>query len=532
VKKNVVIGFLGTSLDAGFSEKRWERWRPTVSLCAQPDFPVDRLELFICKPEQDALVVQLRADIATVSPQTEVVSHLLALDNPWDLAAAYGALHDFSRRYEFAEDSNYYVHWTTGTHQAQMCLFILAESRHFPARVVDTHLVRGADEAWRGRVEVIDLNLSTYDQLTSRFTQEALDSEVLLKSGISTKNPAFNALIAKIEKVCLRSDAPILLTGPTGAGKSQLAQRIYDLRERRHLVDGPFVEVNCATLRGDNALSTLFGHKKGAFTGAVTDRAGLLKAADGGILFLDEIGTLNLDEQAMLLRALEEKSFLPLGSDKEVQSNFQLLAGTNLDLRVEVARGRFRSDLLARINAWSVRLPSLAERKEDIAPNLDYELDRISAQLRRRVSFNKAAHEKYLAFALTAPWPGNFRDLASSVMRMATLAEGGRILESDVQDEIVELTEAWADTSEDGYAGSLAKLVLPPQARDVYEEAQLEAVLRAVKASSSMAEAGRALFAVSRLERSTVNDSHRVRMLLAGWGLDYKEVKAALATAA
>lgn len=530
MKKNVVIGFVGTSLDAGTSEKRWERWRPTVSLCAHSTFPVDRLELFICKEEQRALVEQLRIDIAKISPNTEVFAHLLPLDNPWDLAACYAALYDFSRTYEFTDDSEVFVHWTTGTHQAQMCLFMLAESRHIPAKLVDTHLLKGTSENWRGRVEVIDLNLGAYDQLASRFGQEALDSEVVLKGGIATKNTEFNSLITKVEKVCLRSSEPILLMGPTGAGKSQLAERIYELRARRHKVTGPFVEVNCATLRGDNAMSTLFGHQKGAFTGAAADRPGLLMSADKGILFLDEIGTLNLDEQAMLLRALEKKSFLPMGSDKEVQSDFQLLAGTNLDLRTEVAHGRFRADLLARINPWSFRLPSLAERREDIAPNLEYELDRISARLKRRVSFNKTAHEKYLDFAEKAPWPGNFRDLAASVMRMATLADGGRILEEDVVSEIVELTASWG--SEQRPAGNdeaLSERVLPDAELDEYEFAQLEVVLRAVRDTASMAEAGRRLFAVSREKRKVLNDSHRVRTLLAGWNLDYKEVKRLLA---
>ena len=130
----------------------------------------------------------------------------------------------------------------------------------------------------------------------------------------------------------MRSASPILLLGPTGAGKSLLARRIYELKKSRRLVKGPFVEVNCATVRGDAAMSALFGHVKGAFTGAVRDRPGLLLSADDGVLFLDEIGELGLDEQAMLLRALEEKRFLPLGGDQEVSSDFQLIAGTNRDL--------------------------------------------------------------------------------------------------------------------------------------------------------------------------------------------------------
>ena len=144
-------------------------------------------------------------------------------------------------------------------------------------------------------------------------------------------------------------------------------------------MEGPFVEVNCATLRGDAAMSALFGHVKGAFTGAIRDRPGLLRAADGGLLFLDEVGELGPDEQAMLLRALEEKRFLPVGADKEVKSDFQLIAGTNRDLSDAVRQGRFREDLLARINLWTFQLPALRERREDIEPNLDYELEQFAA---------------------------------------------------------------------------------------------------------------------------------------------------------
>ena len=148
-------------------------------------------------------------------------------------------------------------------------------------------------------------------------------------------------MIEEIEAVAQASSDPMLIMGPTGAGKSHLAGQVYELRKARGQVTGRFVSVNCATLRGDNAMSALFGHTKGAFTGAEKPREGLLKAADGGTIFLDEIGELGLDERAMLLSAIET-SYMPLGSDTEVTSDFQLIAGTNRDLRDRVQDGLFR----------------------------------------------------------------------------------------------------------------------------------------------------------------------------------------------
>lgn len=547
-KKTVVLGFLGTTLDKGTNDARWNRWRPTVSLFGhEDDFQVDRLELFLSNENAISLAQRISDDVGEKSPRTEVFAHNLDTPDPWDFPAVYAALHEFARNYEFQDDCDYYVHLTTGTHIAQICLFLLTESRYFPAKLVDTGINKkaGDEDAWRGQLDIIDLDLSKYDLLTSRFSKELVESEALLKSGIETLNARFNTLISEVEKVAIRSEAAILLMGPTGAGKTQLGKRIYELRSRRHLVKGTFVEVNCATLRGENAMSTLFGHKKGAFTGAVADRPGLLKAADNGVLFLDEIGTLGLEEQAMLLRALEDKRFTPLGSDKEVESNFQLIAGTNCDLSEDVAAGMFRADLYARINVWSFTLPGLAERVEDLEPNLDYELERVSRALNCKVSFNKDARKHYLEFGRQAPWPGNFRDLASSVMRMATLAEGGRILKADVEREIARCEASWAPI-----AAAKSTLVAPkasstldvkllahdtlvrmfvPQDIDVFEAAQLQVVLSAIAKTESMAEAGRLLFAVSRETRKSTNDTNRVSKFLAQWGLSYMQVKTQLA---
>lgn len=529
--RNIVFGFLGTQLDAGNSAKRWERWRPTVGLFGQPDFEVEKLELFTCKHTDGTLAAHVTADIATVSPAAQVTVHDLGIEDPWDFVSVYAALLDFAKGYAFEPGCNYYVHLSTGSHVAQICLFLLTETRYYPAKLLGLRKA-AAGEPWQGRSDVIDLDLSTYDQLASRFRKEGAESQDLLKGGIATRNAAFNALIARMEKVSLRSAAPILLTGPTGAGKTLLAERIYQLRARKHLATGAFIEVNCATLRGDNAMSALFGHKKGAYTGATSDRAGLLKAAGGGMLFLDEIGELGLDEQAMLLRALEQKKFLPLGSDKEVNSDFQLLAGTNKDLACEVANGCFRADLLTRINLWTFSIPGLAERPEDIEPNLAFELERVSEELGMNVSMNSDAREAFLRAARVAAWPGNFRDFHACVLRMATLCEGGRIRLDDVQLETAALAQHAASRGPAPSAGyPLSERVLGTRAAalDVFDLAQLEAVLGVVSGAKSLADAGRGLFAVSRQDKAKSNDSDRVKKFLARFGLEFLSLKQALA---
>jgi transcriptional regulatory protein RtcR len=527
MKPLTVIGFLGSTLDASkFGPSRWSKWRPSVGLTMHEDLRVDRF-LLIHGSAHRRLAEYVAEDIASVSPETSVEMRLLDFRDPWDFEEVFGKLLDFARAEPFdPETEDYLVHITTGTHVAQICLFLLTEARYLPGRLLQTQPERGSPNP-AGTWNTIDLDLSRYDSIATRFAVASVESASFLKSGIDTHNAAFNRMIDEIERVALRSKAPILLMGPTGAGKSLLARRIYELKKLKHQIAGPFVEVNCATLKGDGAMSALFGHRKGAFTGAVADRPGLLRAADKGMLFLDEIGELGLDEQAMILRAIEDKCFLPVGADKESSSEFQLIAGTNRDLGEAVAAGAFRDDLYARLNLWTFTLPGLADRREDIAPNLDYELDRFAEREGERASFNKEARLRYLTFA-TAPdarWPGNFRDLAASVTRMATLSPKGRIDLECVEAEIVRLKRLWSGQTDDGL-GILAD-VLDAEALsavDPFDRVQLAETIRVCRTSRSLSEAGRALFAASRARRSTANDADRLRKYLARFGLDWATV--------
>ena len=530
MKPLVVIGFLGSTLDASkFGPSRWSKWRPSVALTMHEDLRVDRFVL-LHGARHTRLAEYIERDIADVSPETRVDRRVLGFDDPWDFEEVYGKLLDFVRDYPFdPEAEDYLIHITTGTHVVQICLFLLTEARYLPGRLLQTQpATKLASGGAPGRWTTIDLDLSRYDSIATRFAAASAESTSFLKSGIETRNAAFNHMIDEIERVALRSRAPILLMGPTGAGKSQLARRISELKRLKHQIAGPFVEVNCATLKGDGAMSALFGHRKGAFTGAVADRPGLLRAADKGMLFLDEIGELGLDEQAMILRAIEDKRFLPVGADKEATSEFQLIAGTNRDLGQAVAAGAFRDDLYARLNLWTFELPGLAERREDIEPNLDYELDRFAEREGDRASFNKEARQRYLTFATgpDARWPGNFRDLAASVTRMATLSPKGRIDLDCVEAEIQRLKRLWTGQRDDG-AGVLAELFAPEALDkiDPFDRVQLAEAIRVCRLSRSLSEAGRALFSASRARRSSANDADRLRKYLARFGLDWSAVR-------
>lgn len=528
MKKKVVIGLLGPTLDRGKGARRWEHWRPTVALCQHADLLIDRFDLMLQK-RYSMLLEQITEDIKHISPETEVVPHEVEFDDPWDFEEVYGELHDFAKAYPFNPDTEeYLVHITTGTHVAQICLYLLTEANYLPAKLIQASPSIRKRKDIKGEYRIIDLDLSKYDRIAMRFRQEINDDISFLKSGIDTRNREFNQLIERIERVALNSVEPILLTGPTGAGKSNLARRVFELRKSRRQTSGAFVEVNCATLRGDAAMSALFGHKKGAFTGAMQDRHGLLRTADKGLLFLDEVGELGLDEQSMLLRAIEEKKFLPVGADRESESDFQLICGTNRDLQRGVVEGRFREDLLSRINLWTFYLPGLKERVEDIEPNLVYELERFAKKNNTHITFNAEARKKFLAFAtsMDALWSANFRDLNAAVTRMATLAVGGRITKDVAEEEIGRLRAIWGRVKKDTGDDMLSEIIGPEKVSELdrFDRIQLADVIRACRASKSMSQAGRRLYACSRKKKKQPNDADRLRKYLQRFDIGWSDI--------
>lgn len=520
--RNVVIGFLGTQLDAGKNR----RWKPTPSLVSHDDFPVDRLELLF-DYKHNRLAHAVKQEIEAASPETEVVLHRLDLGNPWDFEEVYSKLFDFARGYGFDEDrEQYHVHLTTGTHVAQICWFLLTESRHVPAHLLQTGPPRASEST--ASLDIIDLDLRRYNALQHRFDLISQEYSDLLKGGIATLNPAYNSLISQIEHVASATRAPILLLGETGTGKTQLAERIHTLKLDRRMIKGRLVHVNCATLNGPDGIAMLFGQRR-SYTGqAGSERGGLLLEADGGVLFLDEIDELDMRAQAVILHAIETGRYYPLGADYEVTSQFQVIAGSNRDLRKLAAAGRFRQDLLSRLTAWTFELPPLRQRREDIEPNLMFELALAEKELGNQYGFNLDARERYLRFSRDPAtlWPGNFRDFGASVRRMCVLAARGRITRSMVEDEIRRLQELWLASHSDNDT-KLLRDVLGKEAEslDLFDRAQLASVLRTCRQSASLSEAGRTLFAHSRGLRKTTNDADRLRKFLTKYGLDWERVK-------
>lgn len=563
--KTAVIGFLGTTLDNGFSQTRWQRWRPTVSLGLHDDLLVDELHILYSKRDKRLFEIIVN-DVAQVSPHTKVIGHHVALSSPWDFAEVYAELYDFAAGFDFQDGTDYLLHLTTGTHVAQICWFLLVEAGFIPADLIQTSPCPRPDQTDpQGRYQVIDLDVSRYDGLRERFEAEKQQHWQTLQANLVTQNAAYQQLISDIEKVATRSTAPILLLGATGAGKSQLAGQIYALKKAKASSIGQgkpsldkFIEVNCATLRGDMAMSVLFGHVKGAFTGAASSREGLLKSADGGLLFLDEIGELGLDEQAMLLTALEEQRFYPLGSDTPINVSFQLIAGTNKDLRQAVVDGTFRADLFARLNTWTFFLPSLKDRLEDLPANIDYELARLGSEQQQQYRFPPEARQLYEDFATSseATWQGNFRDLTASMIRLTTLCEGKVIRTNDVQAEIERLTHLWglpdnlnvsnyaSHKSNNSLSKSESKLGVKCQSIeqtsqvllstyldeqtladiDPFEAVQLAYVIEICKTHKNQAAAGRYLYANSRDKLKSPNDSDRLRKYLLKFGLRFDEL--------
>jgi transcriptional regulator with GAF, ATPase, and Fis domain len=227
--------------------------------------------------------------------------------------------------------------------------------------------------------------------------------------------------LMELAKTIAGTDSTVLITGEIGTGKERMARFVHDQSTR---ADWPFITVNCGAITETLLESELFGHARGAFTGATTDRSGLFEAANGGTLFLDEVGEITLPMQVKLLRALQEREIRRVGENKIRPINVRIVSATNKNLKIEVTEKRFREDLYYQLKAVELAVPPLRQRKEDVLPLARLFLAEAAVQMRKFVDGLTASAEEHL---LGYSWPGNVRELADTLERSVALAKTNRI---------------------------------------------------------------------------------------------------------
>lgn len=335
------------------------------------------------------------------------------------------------------DDVELTFHLSPGTPAMAAIWIILAKTR-FPAKLIQTSRERG--------LEPVNFFFDLASDFLPEYLQRTGERIIRLTQGAKEVTPEFGKIIhssaAVRQQIGLARriavlDVPVLVLGETGTGKELFAEAIHAASPRAEHV---FVAVNCGAMSPELASSELFGHKRGAFTGAVAERKGHFQEASGGTLFLDEIGDLPADTQVRLLRVLQTGEVTPLGSSKPIKVNVRIIAATHRDLSADVATGRFREDLFHRLAVGILRLPPLRHRDHDVEILIDHFLEQINADARGRPEaqdkrLSKNARKVLLAY----PWPGNVRELYHTLVRASIWSLGAEISDEDVNSALLRI---------------------------------------------------------------------------------------------
>ncbi|GFD96553.1 sigma-54-dependent Fis family transcriptional regulator [Alteromonas sp. KUL156] len=282
--------------------------------------------------------------------------------------------------------------------------------------------------------EVLEVINNALEVKTEQITEPKKEDKKVSNSHIVTGISAASKSLYEHIHLVAPTDMSVLITGESGTGKEVVASTIHTQSLRK---DKPFIAVDCGAIPKEIASSEFFGHQKGSFTGAINDKIGHFEAANGGTLFLDEVGNLNYESQVQLLRALQERKIKPVGSSKEIMVDIRLITATNEDLLSAVEKGNFREDLYHRLNEFSIKVPNLNDRKDDLILYADFFLEKANKQLNK--SIVGFSHEVLTLFQ-QYNWPGNLREL-SNVIKRATLLSQTEIIEKEVLPEELKNTE-------------------------------------------------------------------------------------------
>ncbi|MEK6776585.1 MAG: sigma-54 dependent transcriptional regulator [bacterium] len=314
-------------------------------------------------------------------------------------------------------------------------------------------------------IEITIKNALSHKQLVDEniFLKQKL-KDVETRSGIIGESPKLKEVFHLIEKVA-PTDATVLIQGDSGTGKELVARRLHELSTRK---DNTFLSINCGALPLTLLESELFGYEKGSFTGATSSKEGLFKAADGGTLFLDEIGDMPQVLQVKLLRVLQDKEILPIGGRKSFTVNVRILSATNKNLKEEIEKGRFREDLYYRINIFTIDIPPLRERTEDIPLLLNHFIKRYNKEFGKNVD---RISPGLMRFFLEYDWPGNIRELENYVERAILMAEGKQLELSSIPTDVQKTPR----TPSSGEQGD----ILPfKEAKDNFERNYIVSILK------------------------------------------------------
>ena len=390
----------------------------------------------------------------------------LLLSDPTDYVAILRGLRSHIRTIsENFQKANYFISVASGTPQMHACWVLLVASGEIPARILHVRPPRFVSKDCP-TVSEVDLTLSDFPIVRSNIlnfeiNDASLDVAAAIKKlGIVGDHPSIYKSL-ETAAMLAQSNIPILILGETGTGKEVFAKFVHLLSGRPSDL---FIPINCAAIPENLVESILFGHKKGSFTGAISDQFGKFDQADGGTLFLDELGELPLTMQAKLLRVLQDGIIEPVGAKKPHKVNVRIIAATNKNLIDAIKKGQFREDLYYRLHIGEIRLPPLRERKSDIPKIALNVLDRVNATLKRARRLSPSA----LVRLQDHSWPGNVRDLENVIERSVRLARSD-ILEADdlliseplmKLDPLALLPEPSSDFSLDNFLSSVRKQMI------------------------------------------------------------------------